>query len=148
MKLTSAYRLPAPPARVFAAITDPAILCRCIEGCESLVASGEHAYDARLRIGLGSIKGTYTGTARLTELDPPRSFVLMVDGKGSAGWARGAARMQLTPDGDDHTSLACDADIQVGGAIAAVGSRLIDAAARRLSDRFFESLARELAASA
>jgi carbon monoxide dehydrogenase subunit G len=145
MKLTSAHRLPAPPARVFAALTDPAILCRCIEGCESLVASGEHSYDARLRIGLGSIKGTYTGTARLTELDPPKGFVLIVDGKGTAGWARGSARMQLAEDGD-QTNLTSDADVQVGGAIAAVGSRLIDAAARRLSDRFFESLARELAA--
>ena len=146
MKLTSAYRLPAPPARVFAALTDPVILCRCIEGCESLVASGEHAYDARLRIGLGSIKGTYAGTARLTELDPPRGFVLVIEGKGGAGWARGSARMQLAADGD-HTSLTSDADVQVGGAIAAVGSRLIDAAARRLSDRFFESLARELSAA-
>ena len=53
--------------------------------------------------------------------------------------------MQLAPDGDD-TNLTSDADVQVGGAIAAVGSRLIDAAARRLSDRFFESLARELSA--
>lgn len=145
MKLTTAYGLPAPPARVFAALTDPAILCRCIEGCESLVATGEHAYDARLRVGLGSIKGTYVGTARLTDLDPPRAFVLTIEGKGTAGWARGSARMQLGADGD-HTKVACDADVQVGGAIAAVGSRLIDAAARRLSDRFFESLARELGA--
>jgi carbon monoxide dehydrogenase subunit G len=143
MKLSATYRLPGPPERVFGALTNPDVLCRCIEGCESLVAAGDAAYEARLRIGLGSIKGTYSGLARLADLEPPNSYTLVVEGRGAAGWARGSARMRLSPEGSE-TILTCDADGQVGGQVAAVGSRLIDAAGRRLADRFFQSLAKEL----
>ena len=144
MKLTAVYRLPRSPDQVFAALTDPEVLCRCIEGCESLVSTGDGVYEVRLRIGLGSLKGTYAGRARLEDLQPPGSYTLVVEGKAAAGWARGSARMRLVAEGAD-TVLTCDADAQVGGAIAAVGSRLIDAAGRRLTDRFFDALARELA---
>jgi hypothetical protein len=143
VKFSATYRVPAPPDRVFAALQDPAVLCRCLEGCQQLTRQDDGTYEARLTVGLGSIKGSYAGKARMIDLQPPQAFTLSIDGKGAAGWVRGSARMQLSPDGAG-TLVACDADGQVGGVIAAVGSRLIDAAARRLSDRFFEALAREL----
>jgi len=147
LKLTATYRLPAPPERVFDALRDPAVLCRCIEGCESLVLNDQGGYDARIRVGLGSIKGTYTGQARITDERRPEAFTLLVDGKASGGWVKGSARMRLAAEPPGAASVTCDADGQVGGLIAAVGSRLVDAAARRLMDRFFESLAREISPS-
>jgi carbon monoxide dehydrogenase subunit G len=146
VKLTATYRLPAPPERVFSALHDPAVLCRCIEGCESLVLNASGGYDARLTIGLGSIKGTYTGQARMADERPPEGFTLLVDGKGIGGWVKGSARMRLAAE-PPGCAVTCDADGQVGGVIAAVGSRLIDTAARRLMDRFFEALAHEIAPS-
>ncbi|MGH9382829.1 MAG: SRPBCC domain-containing protein [Vicinamibacterales bacterium] len=43
------------------------------------------------------------------------------------------------------TRAVCDADVQVGGVIAAVGSRLVEAAAKKLADDFFARLSDELA---
>lgn len=145
MQFSATYRIPASPERAFAALQDPELLCRCLDGCQQLTRREDGSFAARLTVGLGSIKGTYSGTARMIDLDPPRGFTLTIDGKGAGGWVRGSARMRLSEDGGE-TVVVCDADGQVGGVIAAVGSRLIDAAARRLSDRFFEALGREVRA--
>ncbi|OFW01273.1 MAG: hypothetical protein A3I61_15355 [Acidobacteria bacterium RIFCSPLOWO2_02_FULL_68_18] len=143
MKLTGTYRLAAPPARVFAALVDPDVLQRCIEGAERLVRTADDQYDVHLRLGIGTVKGAYVGTVRLTDQQPPDRFTLHVEGKGAPGFVRGSARIQLTAAGAGTVAI-CDADGQVGGVVSAVGSRLLDATARMLMDRFFERLGAEV----
>ncbi len=145
MKLSATYNIPAPRERVFDALTDPAMLCRCIEGCEMFSVQEDGTYHARLCVGIGSIKGNFTGIARMTDVNPPETYTLNVDGRGGPGFVIGSARMRLAPEGE-ATTLSCDADVNVGGMIAAVGSRLVAVAAKRMMDRFFEALAREMAA--
>ena len=139
MKLTISARVAAPRERVFAALVDPAILQRCIPGCESLVETGPDAYKAALRVGVAGLKGSYTGTATIRDRRPPEALTLAVEGKGSPGFLRGTAAIALADEGA-ATGVACDADVQVGGLIAAVGSRLIEAAAKKLADDFFKQL--------
>jgi uncharacterized protein len=148
LKLSANYQIPAPRERVFAALTDPAVLQRLIDGCESFVQREDGVYEARLKVGIGSIKGTYTGHVRMQDVNPLESYTLLVDGRGTPGFVKGSARIRLKEHGGGGTELTSDADVQVGGVIAAVGSRLIEAAARQMMDRFFANLARELAATA
>ncbi|HEY2908304.1 MAG TPA: carbon monoxide dehydrogenase subunit G [Vicinamibacterales bacterium] len=143
MKVATTSRIHASRDAVFAALIDPAVLQRTIPGCESLVAVGEDDYEAVLKMGVAGLKGTYTGTAQIREKYPPESLRLSFAGKGSPGFVRGSAAVRLSED-DGFTVVASEADVQVGGLIAAVGSRLIEAAARKLSDDFFNQLAREI----
>ena len=147
MKLTLTSLVPADRARVFAALVDPDILGRCIPGCESLTATGPGAYRATLKIGVAGLKGTYSGTAAISDQQPPASLTLGFDGKGGPGFVRGSAAIALSADGD-ATRIACEVDVQVGGPIAAVGSRLIEAAAKKLADDFFRQLSTTLESSA
>lgn len=139
LRLAGSYRLEAPPERVFAALVDPAVLQRCIEGAERLVRTADDEYAVHLKIGIGAIRGSYVGSARLTDKHPPESFMLRVEGKGAPGFVRGSAEIRLDPR-DFGTEATCHAEGQVGGLLAAVGSRLVEAAARKLMDRFFERL--------
>src|SRR5438105_1130875 len=123
MKLTATYAFTAPPEEVFAALVDPAILQKCIEGCEKMEKTGEDSYDAHVKIGVAGLKGRYVGKVRVEEKKPPESFTLQAEGKGGPGWVKGTARIQISPKGDG-TELQCQSDGQVGGLIAAVGSRL------------------------
>ena len=143
MKIIAASHVDAPQPRVFAALIDPDVLRRSIPGCQSLTAAGDDVYEATLKIGVAGLKGTYAGKATIREKNPPDSLTLAFEGKGGPGFVRGAAAIRLSPD-DGGTRVACDADVQVGGLIAAVGSRLVEAAARKLADDFFRQLALEL----
>ena len=144
MKLTLTSVVPADRARVFAALIDPDVLRRCIPGCETFTANGPDTYEAALKIGVAGLKGTYSGKAAIRDREPPDSLTLGFEGKGGPGFVRGSAAITLSADGDS-TRIACDADVQVGGLIAAVGSRLVDAAAQKLADDFFRQLSSELA---
>jgi carbon monoxide dehydrogenase subunit G len=139
VKITSQYAVPAAPERVYAALTDPAVLQDCIPGCESLTATGDNVYDARIKVGVAGLKGTYTGRAELRDQDPPRSFTLAVNGKGGPGFVRATAKIAMAP-AEAGTQITCDADVQVGGLIASVGSRLVDAVARQQMDEFFQRI--------
>jgi len=143
MKFTGVCKIPAPREKVFNAITDPAVLQRCIEGCEKMVKTSEDSYDAHLKIGLAGMKGSYVGKIQLKDVKPPESYTLIMSGKGGPGFVNGAAKISLA-EKNGETELHCDADAQVGGLIAAIGSRLIEAAAKRMADEFFKKLAAEV----
>ena len=146
MKLTATYLIGAPRERVFGSITDPNILQRCIEGCEKMVKTSEDNYDAHLRIGLAGLKGNYVGKIHLKDLQAPESYTLVMEGKGAPGFVKGTARIQLADKGS-QTELRCDADAQVGGLIAAIGSRLIEATAKKMMDDFFRKFSEQVKAA-
>ena len=133
MKLTLTSVVPADRARVFAALIDADVLRRCIPGCETFTTKGPDTYEAALKIGVAGLKGTYSGKAAIRDKQPPDSLTLGFEGKGGPGFVRGSAAITLSADG-----------VQVGGLIAAVGSRLVEAAARKLADDFFRQLSSEL----
>ena len=66
---------------------------------------------------------------------------------GAAGFARGEARIALSPDGDG-TRIEYHATAQVGGKLAQIGSRLVDGAAAKVTDDFFEHLVERLGGAA
>ena len=146
MKLKISHLVPAGRDRVFAALVDPDVLRRAIPGCESLTPVGPDSYQAMLNIGVAGLKGTYTGKAAIRDQRPPEALTLSFEGKGGPGFVRGSAVIALTPEAD-ATRVTSDADVQVGGLIAAVGSRLTEAAAKKLADDFFRQLAEQLSAA-
>ena len=143
MKLSATYTLKATQEKVFAALIDPAILQKCIDGCEKMEKTGEDSYAAHLKIGVAGIKGSYVGKIRIAEQNPPESFTLQVAGKGVPGWVKGTARVQISPKGEG-SELQCESEGQVGGVIAAVGSRLVEAAAKKMLHEFFRKLGEQL----
>ena len=143
MKLSGTYQLAAPREKVFTAITDPTVLQRVIDGCEKMVKTGEDSYDAHLKIGVAGLKGNYVGKVQLKELKAPESYTLLIEGKGGPGFVKGAAKIALIEQAGS-TRIQCDADAQVGGMIAALGSRLIEPAARKMMDEFFRKFGEQL----
>lgn len=149
MKISADYTLAVDRESLYAALISADTLRACIPGCDHLEPVGENAYEAKLKIGLPGLKGNYTGRAELTEMTPPEGFTMSVDGKGGPGFVRGTASIQLSEtEADAQTALHCEADVQVGGVLAAVGSRLIQVSAKKMMDEFFQCLEARLTAPA
>lgn len=137
MELTGKQILSVPQDRVWAALNDPAILRRCIPGCDSFEPSGENQYDIVMAVAVGPIKARFKGKLQLTDIQAPDSYTLNFDGSGgSAGFGRGTAKVSLAP-GSAGTELAYAVQAKVGGNLAQVGARLIDGVAKKMADEFF-----------
>jgi uncharacterized protein len=146
VKLSATYSLPIARDKVFAGITNPDVLQRCIDGCEKIVQTGEGNYDAHLKIGVAGLKGSYVGKVQMKDLVVPESYTLVIEGKGRPGFVKGTAKIRLVDQGN-QTDLHCESDAQVGGMIAAIGSRLVEAAAKKMMDAFFKKFAAEMEAA-
>jgi uncharacterized protein len=78
----------------------------------------------------------------LSDLDPPNGYKISGQGDGGvAGFAKGGATVKLTPK-NGGTLLAYDVDAQIGGKLAQLGQRLVNGAAKKVADDFFENFAK------
>ena len=146
MKIHGTHQIAAARDRIFAALTDPQILQHCIPGCESLEKSGDETYVATMKAGIGSVKGTFKGNVRLEDIQPPSHYRMIVDGKGGPGFVKGTGEFDLS-ESDGQTSIAYTGDMQVGGVIASVGQRMVEAAAKMLAAKFFNELEKQIASN-
>lgn len=146
MEMTNSRVIPAPPAEVWAALNDPAILQASIPGCESLERTGDDEWRAVLAAKVGPVSAKFTGTMRMKDATPPTGYTLQFSGQGgAAGFANGEAKVTLGPAEGGHTLLTYVAKAQVGGKLAQIGSRLIDGAAAKMADDFFARFSARLA---
>ena len=143
MKIEGTHELRAARERVYQALTDPAVLQRCIPGCERLERTGENSYAATLRAGVGAIKGLFQGSVRLEDMRPPEHFRMIVEGKGQPGFLKGTGDLDLEERDGGGTIIKYSGDVQVGGTIASVGQRMIQGAAKMMAAQFFTALEAE-----
>ncbi len=143
MKIEGIQKIDAPRERIFAALVDPAVLQKCIPGCEQMEKTGENQYSAKLTAGVGPVKGVFTATVSLQEIVAPEHYKLVVEGKGQPGFVKGSGELNLKEAGS-ATEIQYTGDVNVGGLIASVGQRMIQATANMLAARFFKSLEAEV----
>lgn len=146
MELTDTHTLPVPQQQAWEALNDTEILRACIPGCESIEADGENAYAVAMTASVGPVKARFKGRMNLTDVDAPHTYTIVFEGQGgAAGFGKGMAKVNLEPgDGADSTVLTYNANAQVGGKLAQIGSRLVDGAARKIAGEFFKRFSAQL----
>jgi carbon monoxide dehydrogenase subunit G len=142
MEMSGEYRIAAPRASVWASLNDPEILKQSIPGCTELHKLSDTEMSAVVQAKVGMVRATFTGAVILTNVKPPESYTITGEGKGGvAGFAKGGADVTLVEDGPNATVLRYSARGQVGGKLAQIGARLIDATAKQMADQFFGKFA-------
>lgn len=144
MDMTGERRIPAPRQKVWDALNDTEVLRSCIPGCETLERLSDTAMKATAAVKIGPISARFAGNIALSDIDPPNSYRISGEGQGGvAGFAKGGANVRLSDDGP-FTVLAYDVKAQVGGKIAQLGARLIDATSKQMADLFFDRFTAEV----
>ena len=137
MEFAGRYLIPASPEAVWAALNDADILKACISGCDRMEKTDPTHYQAAVTLKIGPMKATFKGNVALEDLQPPHRATLKGEGQGGvAGFAKGEAQIELTPEADG-TTLTYTAKATIGGKLAQIGQRLIDGAAKQIADDFF-----------
>lgn len=145
MDMQDSRRIAAPREVVWAALNDPEVLKAAIPGCDSIEITGPNELAAQVTLKIGPVKASFQGKVTLSNIDPPNGYTISGEGQGgAAGHARGGADVRLEEDGAE-TILHYTVRAEVGGKIAQLGSRLIDATAKKLAGDFFERFAAEVA---
>ena len=137
MDINGEFRVPANRDRVWEALNDPLVLKECIPGCESIERQSESEFIAVVRSRIGPVNARFDSRIELSNLNPPASYTISGAGKsGAAGFGRGSADVELKAEGDE-TLLSYRAELQVGGKLAQIGSRLVAGATRKIASDFF-----------
>lgn len=142
MKLEGEYTFEAPQHIVWEAVQNPDVLGSIVPGGEGVEETGENEYKTKLKVKVGPVQGKFTGNIKLENIEAPNSYDIIVDGKGAPGFVKATGNLQLSesPEGADKTHLVYSGDAKIGGKIASVGQRLIDASAKSIVGQSLKEL--------
>jgi uncharacterized protein len=146
MKIEGHFIFPAPAQEVWDLLTDPQSLQHCTPGCKQLTEIATDEFEATMEVGIGPIKGIFHGKISMKDKAPPRSYKLIIEGSGAAGFVRGEGALTLQEEAGDQTAVHVAGDGQVGGVMAGVGQRLFEGVAKQLMGQFFQCMQGRLVA--
>ncbi|MCA9874731.1 MAG: carbon monoxide dehydrogenase subunit G [Anaerolineales bacterium] len=145
VELSGCYEFGAPQEVVWEMLLDPTVLARVMPGCEKLEQTGENEFAGQLNIRVGPVQGVFQGTVQISDLRPPHSYHMLVNGRGPAGIIRGEGNLQVAPS-DAGCELSYEGTAQVSGRIASVGQRLMDSSAKAIVSQSLQNLEKQVAA--
>ena len=139
MEIVGEYIFDAPQEMVWQALQDPQVLASVMPGGDEFETVGENKYAGLLTIKIGPVQGKFKGNITLSDIVPPESYRMEVDGKGLPGFIKANGGLKLSDQGD-KTHMAYEGQAQVGGRIASVGQRLLDTSAKSIVRQSLEGL--------
>ncbi|MFT4287493.1 SRPBCC family protein [Nocardioides sp.] len=149
MNISGAVTVAQPVDAVWDAILDPAVLVQTIPGCSRLetlssTPGAETSYAMTVTAGVAAIKGTYDGTATLSDLVPGKSLRMRLSGAGAPGTVDATVSVSFA-EVEGGTSISYDADAIVGGMVGGVGQRMLSSVSKKMAGQFFAAVGEAIA---
>ena len=141
MELNGTYTFDAPRQVIWDALMDPDVLAKILPGVEKLEKVSDTEFAGVMNVRVGPVQGKFKGKVTLSDLQEPEHFVMVVDGRGAAGFIKGEGDATLVEE-DGKTILTYGGSGDVGGKIASVGQRLVETTGKSIVRQGLESLDR------
>lgn len=140
MRFAEKIALNAPINNVWNFLIDPEKLCKCIPGCEGIIALDDKHYEAALRIKVGPISFRFTVDSKILDLRPPICLNFESKGREKSGAFTQKSILILKALSPRETEVAYEAEVKIAGRLATFGERIFRAKAKQLSGDFVASL--------
>ncbi len=137
MHFTGQQKIRATMPEIWAFFMDPDKVAQCAPGFKSMEVLGPDHFKPTLSVGVGPVRATFTLDVQLSEMHEPDHAVMTARGSAAGSAVEVRAAVSLTPESDEITDLNYDAQVNVSGTLASVGSRLMEGTANKLTAQFF-----------
>ena len=140
LQYTGQERIPADGDTVWAFITDPGKVGRCLpEVIEVNVQDASH-FDAVVSVGVGPVRGKFKFRFEMQPDAAARRMTMKIAGGGLGSAMDLTAGADLAPDREQGTLLNWSGEAVMRGPVAAVGGRVLDAQAQKLISQTFANV--------
>ena len=147
MILNGTFTFNGPRSKVWELLQDPGVLSKALPGTRSLTQVAPDRYEGVMKVSVGPVSAAeFALHVELKDKVPPERFAMQIDGKGSVGFTRGRATVELQEQPGPVTIMSYSSDVQIGGRIAAVGQRLLESVGKMMTRQALEALDKELKA--
>jgi carbon monoxide dehydrogenase subunit G len=145
MQLKGDVTIHAPRKKVWDFMTDPNRICQCAPGVEKIeMVETLKRYLGVISIGFGSVKARFNGEVEIIELVEPDHARLKAHGVATGSVADVISEMSLSDGPDGSTILHWTADMNVGGQLANLASRLMVPVSQKLSKQFYDEVRKRI----
>jgi carbon monoxide dehydrogenase subunit G len=133
------FRVQAPVDRVWRYLVDPTQVVNCLPGAELTGDEGERVYLGKVKVKVGPVTASYSGRARLTDVNDAEHVVRM-DAEGRESGGAGSAKLRMTSRVTAHpeggVEVRVEAEVDVAGKIVQFGRGMIEAVSKQLFKDF------------
>ncbi|TDI94615.1 MAG: hypothetical protein E2O76_00490 [Caldithrix sp.] len=143
MKIEGSITVAGPPEKLWDLLQDPEFLKEIMPGCKELKQTEEDHFTGIIEAKIGAISSRYTTKFSIYDKNPPHSYRLKVEGNGKGGFVNADTHIVLAAT-QDGTEMKYDGEVNIGGTIARIGQRLIDAASKMLIGKGVKNLKEKL----
>lgn len=140
MKFSGTVEINAPRDRVWAYVTDPKQVGQCGPGVESIEVIDDTHFKATAKVGIGFISARFVVNMEFAEVNAPSDATIKAHGQAPGSAVDATAQMRLSDGADGGTTMDWEADVNIAGTLASVGSRLIEGTANKMIGQTFDCM--------
>jgi len=137
----------APVDRLWNFISSPESIAQCLPGVEEYKVLEGKRVEARTKIGIGFIKGTFKVNSRVAEEDAVNHRArLLVDGYGVTSAFKAEIQVTCNPH-PEGTELSWVADATISGPLGSVAKGLLDSASQKIINQALDCVTQKVSQS-
>jgi uncharacterized protein len=150
MRIEGSFTVAAPRERVFAEITNPALMAGCIPGCEAIEVIDAKTYRARILVEVGPIKARFNLVVEVTEEEAPARVLSVTRGEEGtrASVVSSSNELLLAPAEGGATEVKYASEVSVTGRLGKFGLGMMKKKAEALGAKFAENFRGKIEAAA
>jgi carbon monoxide dehydrogenase subunit G len=133
--------------KVWQKLMDPDFVAASAPGVESVERVDPTHFTVISGLGVGSVKVRFKLDVELFDIVDGERLKMRARGKAPGSAVDVVSALQVEDAGNEHTRLRWSATSDVSGTVASVGARLLEGAARRLTEDFWTDFAQRVSAS-